>query len=144
MIEGFIPYKFTDSKTGFDVHTYSPKIYGEDHLGILKPLEGSFWLKHIPVVTRDSFTHALNGWTIPLLREIGSQPEGIFKKLPKTYCTQVLDKTCIAADKAICFPSKKVPICYEASFPTDPLARVAASAVVSAWREGAYVFILGE
>ncbi len=144
MIEGFIPYKFTDSKTGFDLCTYSPKIYGEDRLGILKPLEGTFWLNNIPVVSKESFNHALNGWTIPILREIGPQPEGIFKKIPKTYCSQLLDKTCISADKATCYPNKKVPICYEASFPVEPLARVAASAVVSAWREGAYVFILGE
>lgn len=144
MLEGLIEYKFTDSRGG-DIHALVPKTVGRDNVGALRCLQGTPWYDQIPSVSKESFEKATLGWIIPLLREIGPHPHGLFKTLPeRVLCKSLVQKECEIADKKICFPCTKMPDCYEPSGVADPQVRLVVSAVVRAWKEGRYVFIVGE
>jgi hypothetical protein len=121
---------------------------GGDCWGILAPLKDTFWGEHIAVVSGEALTHALHGYTEPLMREIGPSPEYLLRRMPhhmdKVVCQLALDRSCGMADKN-CFPCSEVPECYTPILPPGTQNGADISnlilAVVLAWKEGRYVIV---
>jgi hypothetical protein len=111
-------------------------------------LRGTSWESGITAVTAEAYSHALHGWSVPLRRELGRNPEASAKRVSdkEGHCLQA--GACIGWKPLQCRPGGKPerkkdaacpPQCYEAPF--GPVA----SQVALAWREGRYpVIVKGE
>ena len=134
-MEGLVTYKIEGAWGVFNVMRPIPR--NGNPWGVLAPLKGTPWEAALPIVTGEAMSHALHGWSVPLVREIGPKP-GSRKVRGGTQCG--LYAKCITADSK-CHASGPPPDCYEAPL-EDPVARRAATAVALKWAEGAWVVIV--
>lgn len=113
----------------------------EDPWGVLSPLRGTELGKLIPVLDGDSMSHALHGNPLPLIRKLGRPPKAQLKQVTWDMTCSLI-KTCLTADRAICFPCLKMPHCYiPPGFETGEEER-AAEAVLRAWADERYVVVI--
>lgn len=112
--------------------------------GVLKPLQGTMWGDMIPVVSNLLYEQALRGHVMPLVKELGLPPRGVYRKLPteKTVCGRLKDKTCIMATEN-CVLGPKLPDCYE-PYDVDVELIQPIITVSLAWRDGYYIIIVNE
>jgi hypothetical protein len=110
----------------------------EDPWGALAPLRGTVWGDQIQEVSGEALSHALHGWAVPLMREIGVDPQVRGPRIPEERGRCRLHDGCLGVTPQ-CRPGVAVPDCYEA--PGDlPIA----TDVVLAWKEGRYVVVVGK
>lgn len=102
--------------------------------GIAAPLQGTPWGDQIQKVSGEAFSHALHGWAMPLMREIGVDPYIHAKKVP-IYCD--LKGSCIGFNTKNCLPGKLTPNCYQVEENSDLI-----TTIVLAWKEGRYVILI--
>jgi len=106
-----------------------------DIWGALAPLKETSWESLITVVSGEDLSHALHGWTVPLMRNIGIDPEKRGARVAEFWCA--LRKGCAGADGHCHTGSGKLPSCYE------PIGVPAVAAEVAlAWQDGWYVLVV--
>lgn len=115
-----------------------------DPWGVLAPLKGSKWADLINVVQGDIVAHAIRGHATPLMQELGPSPHSCLK-----IASSGLSNRCVSVDSCIssgpnCYPSEKIPDCYEAPCEGDFSYQfsLAATKVTLAWRDGLHVLII--
>jgi hypothetical protein len=97
-----------------------------------RPLQG---VMDISEVTKEDMDHALNGWTRPLVANLGPPPKGLLRRLPSKRCER--EKGCPFFDKRNCSAiSTKTPWCFEPEG-IDP--GILASEVIKLWQQEVYV-----
>jgi len=105
-----------------------------------EPLKASWLDALVSHVEAEAVRHALNGYSVPLVRALGISPVGALHKIPHAYflCREV---ACPSRDQR-CNPlSKKCPLCYSLAGPFEGQTLLIANRVVEKWREGGYVII---
>lgn len=112
-----------------------------DIWGDLAPLRGTVWGNLIPVVSGTVMSHAMNGYTTPLMNQIGPHPWGLMKQVPEKHRRCVQYNECLMYQQEKCIPCQSVPECYMPPF-LDIEAQHAVNAVVTAWRDGRYVVVV--
>lgn len=131
------------SKTGEDFLILRPLPTEESFWGVLTPLQGTPWGDLIPVVSGLAMSHALHGYSLPFLQELGRPPSAQLRLIPEGSRTCAEINACVMADRAICCPCSKIPLCYVAPGKPDALSVFSAeSVVVKAWAEGRYVIVV--
>ena len=113
-----------------------------DAWGALAPLRGTPWEQTITVVSGEMFSHALHGYTMPLIRALRSEPQAQMIRMKGHACSLTEGRQCVGASDA-CRPCAKVPECYAAPL-TDREASRAASVVALAWSKGYHVVVVTE
>lgn len=121
-----------------DLAVVIPK--GDDIWGVLAPLKDTAWGDELQIVPAEPLSHALHGWTVPLLRVLGTPPKVRARRFPEKEGRCALHQSCVMA-KDYCRPGPKLPDCYEAPL-DDPGASHLASMVALAWRDGRYVLLV--
>jgi len=116
-----------------------PVPINDDPWGILSPIKDTPWGKLIPVVDGESFSHAVHGYPLILMRVIGPPPYALMKKIPSNYRVCQQYEKCIIFDSKICHPCPKVPECYQ---PPNVEHPELIALVSKAWKEGRYVIIV--
>jgi hypothetical protein len=134
-MDGLVTYKLTGVWGEISVCRPTPR--DGDPWGVLAPLRDTPWGEVLPVVSGDAMSHALHGWVVPLVRELGPKP-GTRKVEGGTRCG--LYDVCITAGPS-CHVGGPPPGCYEAPL-EDPAARRAATAVALKWAEGSWVIVV--
>jgi len=105
--------------------------------GALSPLQGTSWGEEITVVSGEDLSHALHGWAVPLMKNLGIDPKRRGHKIPEDDAWCVLREGCAAATSDCQTGSTRMPACYE------PLGVDAIAAeVLLAWQEGWYVIVV--
>lgn len=112
-----------------------------DPWGVLAPVrdEAPDLAKLIPVVSGETFSHALHGYARPLMQVLGPAPQALIKMTPLRVCA--LKRECIMYDAKRCSPNRKLPECWVPEG-VGASARLAASLVTLAWVEGRYVLVV--
>lgn len=118
--------------------------------GEFEPLRGTTWGGGVRVVTAEAYSHALHGYLLPLLRELGRDPKSSAKKVSSDEGDCALKGSCAIWEEGFCRPggrNKKgegPPGCY-----VPPLSKETSqdslrlfSAVAQAWREGVYTLVV--
>ncbi len=124
-----------------DLSLYLIYQYGGNWEEEWRPLQGSPITSLLTVVSQEDMTHALKGWTKPLVKALKLAPEFALRKLPNFKCDR--RKICPVYDKKECTPkSKKMPICFEPSGIEDLEARRLGGELIRRWREGVYVVVV--
>jgi hypothetical protein len=114
---------------------------GEDPWGDLAPLKDTPVGSLIPVISGESFSHALHGYLAPLLREIGPEPKALLRLVPEPMQECLQAGACIMYQENACRLNPKVPGCHvPAGF--SPSAASLAAIVLLAWAEGRYVVVV--
>jgi hypothetical protein len=112
-----------------------------DPWGVLAPIrdDAPGLAKLIPVVSGETFSHALHGYVRPLVLALGPAPQALLKLTPTQVCA--LKDECIMYDRTRCRPHKMLPECW---LPDEvpPSAREAVATVTLAWAEGRYVVVV--
>ena len=111
-----------------------------DIWGVLAPLKETPWGDEIWTVPGEAMSHALHGWTVPLLRVLGTPPRARAVRMSEKDGRCSLHETCVMA-KDYCRPSPQLPDCYEAPL-KDVRAAHLATLVALAWKEGRYVLLV--
>jgi len=137
--EGIQRFSVTTPR-GEEFKILRPTPVGDDPWGILAPLRELEIGGLIPIVPGETMSHALHGNHLPLLRVLGRPPHAQLKQI-KADMTCRLIKTCITADRAICFPCQKMPHCYEPPGYNFEEGRVVET-VLRAWVDGRYVVVV--
>jgi hypothetical protein len=97
------------------------------------------------VVSKETWTHALKGWTLPLVQALGIPPEGALRKLPKGGGACFKRGRCPHYNRDECVPShKKMPWCFEPGSIESEAARRLGAEAVGLWREGVYILVVEE
>lgn len=115
--------------------------------GVLECLVDTPWATSIPTVSKTGLDHALHGYVTPeFVREMGTAPFVQGRKVPDMwgYCREYQSRLC-AMRTARCRPGKSPtdpPECYR-SPGDEPISRYT-TAIVRAWAEGRYVFVVDE
>jgi len=113
----------------------------EDPWGVMAPLKGTEWEPLIRVISGDSMSHAMHGYSTPLARELGLEPRLLARKVPEECAMcDLWDQGCLTAGPN-CRPGPDVPDCYEGRH-EDPIIRMLIGQVVIAWRDGWYVVVV--
>lgn len=107
------------------------------------PLRESRIGAQFTVLDNSILSHALNGWSKPLVDALGIPPVGALKKLPLAAKQCRRRQVCPLYDPKQCFPeAAKMPWCYEPDgTSSEPFVRAAARAIEE-WRQGVYVLIV--
>ena len=116
------------------------------------PLNGDIWgdfraLKDtpignlIPIVSGDSFSNAMHGYVTPLMNEIGPDPHGLLKQIPREYRRCQMSDSCITHDIKVCHPCPKLPACFVPP-KVHPDDQEAVALVVLAWAEKRHVILV--
>jgi hypothetical protein len=104
-----------------------------------RPLQG---LMDLPIVSKETMDHALQGWTRPFVDQLGPPPNGMLHKLSVSAKRCSFEITCPFYDKRRCFVlSEKVPWCFE---PTGISPGNLAAEVIKLWKQGVYVIVIRE
>lgn len=111
-----------------------------DIWGELAPVKDTYLEPLIPVVSGENLTHALYGHATPLMGEIGPAPRSLLKRVRDRQCEDF--GQCIMAKVSVCHPCAKLPECYAAPGVSEGQVQMVASAVVLAWAEDRYVFVV--
>jgi len=134
-MNGLVVYRIDGTDWG-DLRVCRPIPRLQDAWGVLAPLRGTPWGDALPIVSGDAMSHALHGWAMPLVRELGATPSNRGVGAP-TRCS--LYDSCITAAPA-CHPFGPPPECYEA--PVEGPAVLAANAVALEWAVGSWVVVV--
>ena len=115
-----------------------------DIWGVLAPLKDSQWGVLINVVPGHMVAHAVRGHATPLMQILGPDPTACLRLISgkdKNRC--VFINACVTANKD-CYPSKKLPDCYEAPNENEDSSefRLAASKVAIAWKDGYAILVV--
>jgi len=139
MIPGIKPVVVNDHRQRrLDLLVVVPR--GDDIWGTLSCLQDTVWGGQIQVVPGDALSHALHGWSLPLVKVLGVPPLVRAARIPEKEGRCALYPTCLIK-RPHCRPGEKTPDCYEA--PLDDLdASLRASLVALAWRDGLYVVVV--
>jgi hypothetical protein len=114
--------------------------------GEFEPLQGTSWQHGITLVSGTAMSHALHGYHLPLVRELGRPPSANGKKVNDAEGACALSGGCLGWDTEHCRPSgstknKEVgpPDCYEAPImgATSVITRVCL-----AWKEGRHTVVV--
>ena len=109
-----------------------------DIWGVLAPLKDSQWGVLINVVPGHAVAHAVRGHATPLMQLLGPDPTACLRLVSENRCAFI--NACVTASKD-CYPSKKLPDCYEA--PSEkPQFSLAASKVALAWKDGYAILVI--
>lgn len=117
--------------------------------GELEPLRGTSWEAGVELVDAESFSHALHGHVLPLLRALGRDPSASGKRVSEAEGSCAMRGSCASWVADRCRPGGKgnPPACYE-----PPLSPGSGSSVTqlfrtvaAAWAEGRHtVVVVGE
>jgi len=136
--------KLASSEMGF-LELYLIYQYGPDFEPDWLPLQSSPLASLFTVVSKETMNQALQGWTRPLIQQLGLPPLGCLHKIPTAYRTCAHKTDCPFFDKSSCFPTaKKLPNCFQPSGVEDSAARQLGYDVVALWREGVFVIVVQE
>lgn len=113
-----------------------------DPWGVLGCLRGTPWGDRIPVISGEVMSHALHGWALPLMRVLGSPPNGLMRVIPEPFRRCRSFDACVIYRKDVCHPCPKMPDCYTPPGLTSVDQEVAAATVALAWKEGRYVIVV--
>jgi len=134
--EAFRRITLTDGQLG-EVRLLVPFPSPESPWGVLEPLRDTEWGAQIPVVSGAVLSDAMHGWALPLMRQIGVEPQIHAKRITEGAGRCALADKCVGATPH-CRPSPELPDCYEAPGDHSGLA----SAVALAWAEGRCVVVV--
>lgn len=112
----------------------------DDPWGDLAPLRETIWAQGVQTVSGESLSHALHGWAIPLLDELGDRSHQRIRRMPKMWCELYTNKRCLIR-ASYCYPNKKVPECYTV-VPEFQGLQSAVYKIVMAWKENRYVVVV--
>ena len=112
-----------------------------DRWGDFAPLKGTYFEDLIPLVSGEAMSHALHGYIVPLMKEIGPVPDALMRMIPKEhrYCAE--EKCALRSSN--CYPNPKMIECYippNLSFEAQMVAQM----IVLAWRENRFVVVVTE
>lgn len=102
-------FKLPNSVEEIEVAVIIPR--GGDSWGALSSIRGTPWASLVREVSGESLSHARHGYLEPFLREMGSEPRSLLKRLKSAACMSAVDGTCPIAS-ASCVPGPKTPECY--------------------------------
>lgn len=111
-----------------------------DPWGVLAVLRETPWEPLFPLIPSSVFDQALRGHATPLMRLIGPPGLALAKRLPLAYTQCRMRGGCINTGPN-CFPSKKMPDCWEGGSLAPEAVEVAAQVAIL-WRDGIPVIIL--
>lgn len=102
-------------------------------------LKGTVWEQFILRVDGDTFSHALHGYTRPLVEKLGTPFPDKLKRLSKEdgWCKLREGKDCISASPK-CYPHKDTPDCYVPS-QFDFLKGEGLAEMLLIWKKGGFV-----
>ena len=125
-----------------DLKIKSPVPSSVSAWGPLQALQGTFFEKLIPVVSGETFSHALHGHAMPLIRELGVSPKVCLRKVPKEYkwCARYQAQDCVMANNG-CHVEKQLPDCFEIQGAQGKFD-AAGTQVLLSWRDGFYVIVV--
>jgi len=142
MLQGFREVKLkANPQWAVDVFLLRPTPVKGDPWGVLAPLRGTPWEQTISVIDGATFSHALHGHTMPLIRALKAGPKAQMTKMRDQECALKEGKCLGATDD--CRPCGKMPECYAAPLEDTETSR-AASVVALAWRKGYHVVVVTE
>lgn len=146
---------FTDTTGLTDARYKGEKILllltegSKEHWGELEPLRGTSWEAGVEMVSAESLSHALHGYFMPLLREIGRPPTASAKRVTAEEGECKSKDWCPTWDPTKCRPGGEgcPPDCYDP--PLSPSEKAATvdlfRSVALAWKEGRHtIVVLGE
>jgi hypothetical protein len=137
----FVRFKIATKDWG-DVLIARPIPQGDNVWGCLDGVQDTVIGKLIPVIDGETFSHAMQGHTLPLLKKLGPEPRLLMRKIPEDIRICKSFKACLMADKTNCYPCEKMPDCYIP--PKIPIEiERALVQVLLAWRDGYYVVVVG-
>ena len=109
------------------------------------PLQDSAIAALLPVVSDETMTHAIRGWTKPLVTALGLPPQGALRKMPKEHQQCEHRARCPFYMAANCVPTaKKLPDCFQSENLGTPEARILVYEAIRLWREGVYIVVVKE
>lgn len=113
--------------------------------GYWQALQGTEIASLFTEVSKETYDHALVGWTRPLITQLGLDPKGALRKLPVTARQCAVREGCPFYDKKHCTPSSaKMPWCFQPNVGEDSQKRSLSAEVIGLWREGVYVVVVQE
>ena len=137
---------FTDTTGLKDARRHGEKVLllltqgSLDDWGELEPLRGTSWENGVELLSADSISHALHGYFMPLLREMGRDPSASAKRIQKDEAECKSQGFCPTWDPKGCRPGGlgNPPECYDPplSEGTDPATVDLFRTVARAWSEG--------
>lgn len=93
----------------------------------------------IPVVSGETFSHAMHGYAKPLMEVLITEPRYLLLKIPPAYQVCLLRSHCVMYHKDRCYPSSsKLPECWK----PEAEASQAMAIVTLAWAENRHVVIV--
>lgn len=109
------------------------------------PVQGKPFTDGFSRVSIEVWTHALKGWTHPLVKALGLPPEGAIRKLLPIEKTCEAQSTCPLFTKGECTPLyKKMPWCFQpGGLDTLDQRRLGAEAI-QMWRDKTYIVVVFE
>lgn len=124
-----------------DLELYLIYQYGEVWEEEWALLQGQSITNLLTVITQEVMTHALKGWSKPLVTALGIPPEGAIRKLDDPRCYR--RELCPFHVKKSCIPKHpKMPLCFEPEGIEDPTARLLGSELIKLWRAGVYILVV--
>lgn len=99
-------------------------------------LVGTDWERAVRPVTGEAMSHALHGYALPLVRELGEDPRKVLRRLGGP-CRLSEGDQCLGAGPQ-CVPGPKMPVCYEPPDVPETMVSIAAS-IAAAMQEGYHV-----
>lgn len=121
----------------------------KDHWGEFEPLRGTTWEAGVEIITAESLSHALHGYFMPLLREIGRPTTASAKRVSAEQGECKSQDFCPSWDPKVCRPGGKggPPDCYDPPLsPGESVETVSLFRTVAmAWKENRRtVVVVGE
>lgn len=114
--------------------------------GEFEPLRGTSWQCGITLVSGKAMSHALHGYHLPLVRELGRPPTANGKQVNDAEGACALADGCLGWDSKHCRPSGALknkepgpPDCYEAPIMG---ATFITTRVCLAWKEGRHTVVV--
>lgn len=102
------------------------------------PFKGTRYADLFTYVSVETMTHAMHGWTSPLVKALGPSPKMILHRLSPDARQCVLYDKCIFYIQRDCRPdAKKMPNCFQ---PVGVEAELGFE-VIRLWRESVYVVV---
>lgn len=108
-----------------------------------KALQGHEVTNLLTTVSKETWDHALRGWTSPLVKTLGIRPEGALRKLPPESRECFDRKECPFYKRRNCGATlPKMPTCFEPGGFEEDEPRVLVANLVKLWREGVYILVV--
>jgi len=117
--------------------------------GDFEVFRGTSWEGGVCVVSGASYSHALHGHLIPLLRELGRDPRASGRRVSEEEGLCGVRSTCMSWNPKLCRPggqhkgSPGPPTCYDAPLESpDPEVAHLFRRVALAWSEGRHTVVV--